>query len=221
MAGQWNGQLSNAGEAITLRAGLQTIQQFAFEDAWYPASDGGGQSLVIIDPDADLAMWNQPDAWSPSGIPGGSPGVATGRPGDANSDGSFDSNDLIAILQAGEFEDDIAGNSTFAEGDWNGDGDFTTSDLVLAFTIGGYVDQALAAVKILPTSTVAAIDQLYFVSERSPLQSSDQWKESGKTDVTIETDRASKKITLDLQSLERVFDESDDRKQRPTPSQRP
>ncbi|MDG2383427.1 MAG: lamin tail domain-containing protein [Pirellulaceae bacterium] len=221
VAGQWNGQLSNAGEAITLRAGLQTIQQFAFEDAWYPASDGGGQSLVIIDPDADLAMWNQPDAWSPSGIPGGSPGVATGRPGDANSDGSFDSNDLIAILQAGEFEDDIAGNSTFAEGDWNGDGDFTTSDLVLAFTIGGYVDQALAAVKILPTSTVAAIDQLYFVSERSPLQSSDQWKESGKTDVTIETDRASKKITLDLQSLERVFDESDDRKQRPTPSQRP
>ncbi|MDG2385682.1 MAG: sulfatase-like hydrolase/transferase [Pirellulaceae bacterium] len=71
------------------------------------------------------------------------------------------------------------GNQVFAEVGSYGDGDFTTSDLVLAFTIGGYVDQALAAVKILPTSTVAAIDQLYseadrFEPNRSPLQSSNQ-----------------------------------------------
>ena len=72
--------------------------------------------------------------WSPSGIVGGSPGVATVRPGDANGDGVFDSEDFVVVLQAGEFEDSIEGNSTFAEGDWDGDGDFTSEDLVLAFT---------------------------------------------------------------------------------------
>ena len=53
--------------------------------------------------------------------------------GDSNLDGRFDSNDLIAVFQAGEFEDDIANNSVWEDGDWNGDGDFDSSDLVLAF----------------------------------------------------------------------------------------
>lgn len=58
--------------------------------------------------------------------------------GDANLDGEFASSDLVNIFVAGEYEDDIALNSTWATGDWNGDGDFTTSDLVLAFQDGGY-----------------------------------------------------------------------------------
>ncbi len=87
-------------------------------------------------------------------------------------------------------------------------------------------DHAVAAVKILPTSTVAAIDQLYseadrFEPDRSPLQSSNQWKESGKTDVTVETDESRKTITLDLPSLDRVFDQSGYRKEHPALSQRP
>ena len=57
--------------------------------------------------------------------------------GDANGDGLFNSADMVQVFQTGEYEDDIAGNSTFAEGDWNGDGDFTSSDMVMAFQAGG------------------------------------------------------------------------------------
>ncbi|MEZ6119974.1 MAG: FG-GAP-like repeat-containing protein [Pirellulaceae bacterium] len=63
--------------------------------------------------------------------------------GDANLDGRFDSSDLVAIFQAGEFEDGTAGNSNWSEGDWNGDGEFDTSDLVWAFQFGVYVDENL------------------------------------------------------------------------------
>jgi hypothetical protein len=172
VAGQWSGQLNNAGETITLRAGEQTIQRFTFDDAWHRSTDGAGQSLVIVNPRSDLSMWGQREGWSPSGIIGGSPGRVTGRPGDANGDGIFDSADLTAVLQAGEFEDDIDNNSTFAEGDWNGDGDFTTSDFVIAFMIGDYVDRPpVEAVRRLPVirlplSDIAAIDQIYAESDR-------------------------------------------------------
>ncbi len=63
--------------------------------------------------------------------------------GDANLNGSFDSSDLVAIFEAGQYEDGPVGISGWAEGDWNCDGEFTTSDLVLAFADGGYVAAAL------------------------------------------------------------------------------
>ena len=80
----------------------------------------------------------------------------TGRPGDVNGDGIFDSADLAIVSQAGEFEDSIDGNSTFAEGDWNGDGDFTTDDLVFAFTLGGFTARPVAAVTPLLVSLDSA-----------------------------------------------------------------
>ncbi len=58
--------------------------------------------------------------------------------GDANLDGEFESQDFVEVFVAGEYEDDIAGNSTWASGDWNGDADFTTDDFVTAFQSGGY-----------------------------------------------------------------------------------
>jgi uncharacterized membrane protein len=58
--------------------------------------------------------------------------------GDANLDGEFNSGDLVAVFEAGQYEDGIAANSGWATGDWNGDGEFNTSDLVLAFRDGGY-----------------------------------------------------------------------------------
>ena len=59
-------------------------------------------------------------------------------PGDANRDGIFNSSDLVQLLQRGEYEDQIAGNSIWEDGDWNGDGDFTSEDIVLALQSGGY-----------------------------------------------------------------------------------
>ena len=62
--------------------------------------------------------------------------------GDANLDGLFDAEDLVATLIAGEYDDQIVGNSTWSEGDWNCDGEFDSEDLVTAFVNGGYVSTA-------------------------------------------------------------------------------
>ncbi|MCA9196305.1 MAG: beta-propeller domain-containing protein [Planctomycetales bacterium] len=73
--------------------------------------------------------------------------------GDANLDGRFDSADLVAIFQAGEFEDGTGSNSLWSEGDWNGDLEFTTADLVLAFQQTSYdasaVSQRKSSLKIV------------------------------------------------------------------------
>ncbi|MCA9200817.1 MAG: hypothetical protein KDA87_24935, partial [Planctomycetales bacterium] len=58
--------------------------------------------------------------------------------GDVNLDGKFDSSDLVAVFQAGQYEDATRMNSFWSTGDWNCDGEFTSSDLVIAFQDGGY-----------------------------------------------------------------------------------
>ena len=70
--------------------------------------------------------------------------------GDADLDGEFSSADLINVFQAGEYEDDIVGNSTWSTGDWNADGEFTTGDLVIAFQDGGYEQGPRAEVSSVP-----------------------------------------------------------------------
>lgn len=77
--------------------------------------------------------------------------------GDSNLDGLFNSQDLVGVFVAGQYEDGIAGNSSWASGDWNGDADFNTSDLMIAFQGGGYDKPAKAAVAAAvpePTSLV-------------------------------------------------------------------
>lgn len=56
--------------------------------------------------------------------------------GDANLDGQFDSDDLLAVFKIGEYEDDVNGNSGWSDGDWNGDREFDASDLIYAFLDG-------------------------------------------------------------------------------------
>jgi hypothetical protein len=65
-------------------------------------------------------------------------GVLQSHFGDVDLDGLFNSDDLVRIFQLGEYEDMIAGNSTWADGDWNCDGEFSSDDLVIAFQRGGY-----------------------------------------------------------------------------------
>ena len=77
--------------------------------------------------------------------------------GDANGDGLFTSADMVQVFQTGEYEDNIVGNSTFAEGDWNGDGDFTSSDMVMAFQTGRYEAKSQANVREI----AAAVDWLF------------------------------------------------------------
>ncbi|MCA9170121.1 MAG: hypothetical protein KDB23_20735, partial [Planctomycetales bacterium] len=68
--------------------------------------------------------------------------------GDANLDGTFDSTDFVLIFQAGEYEDAVALNSTWATGDWNGDREFTSGDLVMAFQLGVYADSAASRANV-------------------------------------------------------------------------
>ena len=139
VAGQWTGGLSNGGEQLTLLGDGFTIQQFVYSDDWYPETDGDGPSLEIVNVNGDLQLWGQKEGWKVSSSIGGSPGSGSGNVvGDSNQDGVFNSGDLVAVFTAGEYEDDIDGNSTFEEGDWNGDGDFNTADLVFAFQTGDY-----------------------------------------------------------------------------------
>jgi hypothetical protein len=160
LAGQWGGGLGNGGELITLQTGDDLIQQFTYDDAWHPATDGGGFSLELIAPGIpDLQRWNQATAWRQSAQIGGSPGRDSLLAGDSNADGIFNSSDLVLVFQAGKYEDGIANNATFAEGDWNGDGDFTTADLVLAFQLGNYVPGAVSEDPL--EGSITAIDAVF------------------------------------------------------------
>ena len=80
--------------------------------------------------------------------------------GDANLDGVFDSSDLVQMFQAGEYENDVAGDSVWADGDFNGDGEFDSSDLVLAFQAGTYVVPGVS-----PAITFAAVESIFAANE--------------------------------------------------------
>ena len=77
--------------------------------------------------------------------------------GDANLDGRFDSADFVLVFQAGEYEDQTIGNSTWSEGDWKCDGDFATEDEVFAVQAGGF---SLAAQPQLPIPAAIAAARL-------------------------------------------------------------
>ena len=62
----------------------------------------------------------------------------------------FDSNDLLAVFKAGEYEDTVRRNSVWSEGDWNGDKEATSSDFVFAFQDGGYEEGPRLAVTAVP-----------------------------------------------------------------------
>ncbi|MGE5297404.1 MAG: lamin tail domain-containing protein, partial [Solirubrobacterales bacterium] len=74
--GQYEGNLSNAGEQIELVDALGTvIQSFEYTDEWFDLTDGRGFSLTVRDPQTVTSEeMSSPDAWRPSAYWGGSPG---------------------------------------------------------------------------------------------------------------------------------------------------
>ena len=76
IAGTYEGRLNNGGEAIVLEdAAGAVIQAFEYDDAWYPETDGGGYSLVVVDPGQAIDEWSRADGWRPSESRGGTPGT--------------------------------------------------------------------------------------------------------------------------------------------------
>ena len=66
--------------------------------------------------------------------------------GDANLDGRFDTGDLVAVFQRGQYEDSTVGNSWWSDGDWNGDREFNSADFIVAFQGGGFEQGPRSAV---------------------------------------------------------------------------
>ena len=69
VAGEYSGNLSNGGEDIILMLPWPleaAILRFEYSDRWYPTTDGGGSSLVIYDPLAHPATWDQSESWQPA-----------------------------------------------------------------------------------------------------------------------------------------------------------
>jgi hypothetical protein len=104
------------------------------------ALDTNGDSLVNT---ADLEVWVHD--WFGSYF------------GDANLDGQFNTVDLVEVLAAGEYEDEVLYNSRWATGDWNADGEFTSSDLVSALADGGYEQGPRAATMAVPEPKARAL----------------------------------------------------------------
>jgi hypothetical protein len=103
IAGQYSGNLSNGGESLKLDdAEGGTILDFAYDDVgddWHAATDGGGPSLVIIDPQLDSAAWDHGASWRPSFEAGGSPGERDMMLGDFDNDMDVDLSDLMFLQQ--------------------------------------------------------------------------------------------------------------------------
>lgn len=109
IAGEYGGRLSNTGEPIALSyGGGLAIQQFTYDDLWYPATDGFGSSLEIRDPHGAVSDWNTSTAWQASAVPHGTPGLPPSgeppqggrqRPGDSNQDLVIDISDVVSLLR--------------------------------------------------------------------------------------------------------------------------
>lgn len=83
IAGVYQGNLSNSGETVTLRAAEGAIlSTVAYSDGngWPISPDGRGDSLVLVAFEGDL---NDPHSWRASPSLGGSPGQPTALPGKA------------------------------------------------------------------------------------------------------------------------------------------
>jgi hypothetical protein len=65
--------------------------------------------------------------------------VVVATPGDANRDGSFDTLDLVQVLQAGRYLTQQQAN--WSQGDWNSDGVFDQLDLVFAMQRGNFAQE--------------------------------------------------------------------------------
>ncbi len=75
VAGVYAKNLRNGGDHLTLFGALsEPILDFTFRADWFPATDGEGYSLVIVNPLAAPDTWKLQSSWRPSAAYYGSPG---------------------------------------------------------------------------------------------------------------------------------------------------
>ena len=73
----YSGHFNNGGEEVTLTApDGGVIEDFTYSNSWYPQTDGGGFSLVVVSTSQSLVLLSTSTGWEPSGTPNGTPGSA-------------------------------------------------------------------------------------------------------------------------------------------------
>jgi hypothetical protein len=81
IAGQYTGALNNGGETLRLEDAVgEKILEFAYDNTWYPITDGLGFSLVIVNENAPWDTWGLQSSWRASGQLNGSPGTTDPQP---------------------------------------------------------------------------------------------------------------------------------------------
>lgn len=81
IAGEFTGALSSSGETLRIEDAVgEKILEFAYNNTWYPITDGLGFSLVIVNDLAPWSTWDQKASWRTSGALGGAPGAADPAP---------------------------------------------------------------------------------------------------------------------------------------------
>ncbi len=116
--------------------------------------------------------------------------------GDANLDGIFNSTDFVFVFGTAEYEDDLQGNSGWADGDWNCDGEFDTQDFVTAFTYNGY-----SAAAKLNTAPVGTAFQAARVSDDSESPRSPTKQVRKRTTIETKSDRPRQIPTLMVDAI--------------------
>ena len=79
IAGEYTGRLENDGELIQLHDAVgENVLKFTYNDRWYPATDGDGHALVILDELAAWEAWDLATSWGIGSPVGGTPGNPNG-----------------------------------------------------------------------------------------------------------------------------------------------
>lgn len=83
IAGTFTNNLPNSSGRIILHGPFgEPIHDFTYSDAWYPATDGAGFSLVIKNALGAIDAWNSKAGWRSSSAINGSPGATDPAPTD-------------------------------------------------------------------------------------------------------------------------------------------
>jgi hypothetical protein len=164
IAGRYRSQLDNGQDDFDLMLPLSTdtiVQRIAYDDGWYPETDGRGASLVARVANTSTSDLTTAAVWQ-VGSRGGTPGSGESGSivGDFNRDGRLNVEDvdaLCAVVHRGQgdpqFDLDRDGHFSRDDldvlvnqilgtraGDVNLDGRFDSTDLVIVFQGGEYED---------------------------------------------------------------------------------
>ena len=157
VAGQYTGSFSNRTETVVLADAFDiVIQEFRYQDSWYPETDGLGSSLEIIDDSLATGTWNDAESWRASPQANGSPGEGAVEPpqgglqvsSDISQDGQLDISDAVGVLghlfqgspaslPCGTGGAAEASNISLLDADGNGLLDLTDAIRILSFLFQG------------------------------------------------------------------------------------